>query len=158
YAFGIGQDTRYFNGILENLTLLGLHLEDLFIDNLLPGYQEMETGDNKNFVKNARMGIAELQKRFSRVKGSNNLPVFLTSYDVYMAVMKEGEKLYPASGIYKIQTEIPIPASKNMLGRPLIPLFRHKKYELNEHEAYSNHIIKYLFCSCPTDNINSLVK
>lgn len=92
----------------------------------------------------ARLGITELLKRFSKVIGSKNLPVFLTSYEVYKAVMKEGEQLYPASGLYSLQTEIPIPASKNLLNRQLIPLFRHTNYELKGYEEYSNHVREFL--------------
>jgi hypothetical protein len=55
---------------------------------------------------------------FAKVKNSKNLPVFLTSYEVYEAVMKESEKLYPAAAFYNLQTEVPIPAAKNLPGRP----------------------------------------
>jgi hypothetical protein len=34
YAFGIGQDDRYFRDIQENQNSLGLHLEDVYIQNL----------------------------------------------------------------------------------------------------------------------------
>jgi len=44
YVFGIGRDHRYFSGILSNLQLLGLHLEDLYIQNLVIEYSDEETG------------------------------------------------------------------------------------------------------------------
>jgi hypothetical protein len=43
YVFGIGQDHRYFSDILSNLQLLDLHLEDLYIQNLVPEYLDEET-------------------------------------------------------------------------------------------------------------------
>jgi len=144
YAFGIGLDPRYFNGILENLNLLGLHLEDLYIDNLLPDYQKAETGKNKDFVKDAKLGIPDLLKRFATVKGSKSMPVFLTSYEVYKAVLKGDDKIWTAGELYNLETDIPIPASANSLGRPLIPLFRHTKYNLNKQDQYRSHVLEYL--------------
>jgi len=31
FAFGVGQDPRYFKPILDNLNVLGLHLEDIYL-------------------------------------------------------------------------------------------------------------------------------
>ena len=144
YAFGIGQDPRYFSGILENLNKLGLHLEDLYIDNLLPDYQAKETGKNKDFVKHAKLGIPDLLKRIAKVNDSKNLPVFLTSFEVYKTVLKESEKIWTAKELYNLETEVPVPAVKNLLGRPLIPLFRHSDYKLNKFPIYLRNIRNYL--------------
>ncbi|HPE56374.1 MAG TPA: hypothetical protein P5514_09115 [Bacteroidales bacterium] len=140
YAFGIGQDPRYFQGILENLNLLGLHLEDIYIDNLMTGYQGHETSKNKNFVTAARQHVPELKKQLSKIKNSKNLPVFITAYDIYKALLKDGEKVQTAQSLYSLETEIPIPVEKNLLGRSLIPLFRHDDYTLSHHKEY----LKYL--------------
>ncbi|MCB0824019.1 MAG: hypothetical protein KDC09_15080 [Bacteroidales bacterium] len=144
YAFGIGQDPRYFQGILENLNLLGLHLEDIYIDNLMTGYQGQETSKNKNFATAARQHVPELKKRLYKIKNSKNLPVFITAYDIYKALLKDGEKVLTAHALYSLESEIPIPAEKNLMGRPLIPLFRHDDYKLESRTDYKNYLLGYL--------------
>jgi len=53
FAFGIGQNPNYFRVILQNLNEVGLHLEDIYIQNLLPDYQDKETGNNETFKRKA---------------------------------------------------------------------------------------------------------
>jgi len=144
HAFGIGQDPRYFNDILGNLNALNLHLEDLYIQNLIADYQEKETGKNKQFIQKARIGAPLVAKEFNKVDGSKNIPVFLTAYDVYKALLKEDEKVLSAKALYNLETNIPIPSDKNLLNRPLIPLFRHRDYQLKKHPKYTQRVIQYL--------------
>ena len=140
YAFGIGQNPNYFRAILNNLNLLGIHLEDVFIQNLIPGYQEKVTGKNKSFFEKAKGSANAVATEFNKIDRTKRIPVFLTAEDVYKAVMKDKEELFSAESIYRLNAKIPIVASSNLLERPLIPLFRHSKYALSEWPDYTNHV------------------
>ncbi|MCD4731657.1 MAG: hypothetical protein K8R74_13715 [Bacteroidales bacterium] len=144
YAFGIGQNASYFNDILENLNFLGIHLEDVYIQNLLSTYQSEETSKNNHFIQDARKNIPNLKRELAQIKRSSSLPGFLTAYDNYKGVFKEGEKIKSPSDLYTTEEEIPIPPYKNLLNRPLIPLFRHSNYQLDKHPKYKQRLIQYL--------------
>jgi hypothetical protein len=51
--------------------------------------------------------------------------------------LNDGERKWKASEIYALKTEIPIPPEANKLGRPLIPLYRHYRYNLLKWPDYS---------------------
>lgn len=138
YAFGIGQDARYFSKILENLKRIGLHLEDLYIQNLLPEFQDKQTTENKNYEKAAGGNTYAIAAEFDRIDPSKNLKVFLTAEKVYKAVIKEGKIIKQYGTFYNLETDIPIPASDNLLGRPLIPFFRHEDYDLVHWPKYES--------------------
>ena len=61
HAFGIGEHPNYFRLILSNLNNLGLHLEDIYIQNLVQEYQNMETGLNKEFTAKASSLISSIK-------------------------------------------------------------------------------------------------
>lgn len=140
YAFGIGQNPNYFRAILNNLNLLDIHLEDVYIQNLLSGYQDKETGKNKLFIEEAKVNAKLVASEFNKVDPSKKIPVFLTAEDIYKALMKNGENMFSAELIYKLMTELPIKASSNLLDRTLIPLYRHTKYDLSKWPNYLKHI------------------
>ncbi len=142
YAFGIGQNPNYFRVILDNISLLGIHLEDVYIQNLVPEYQEQETGKNKLFIEKAKKSAKLIAGEFSKVDSTRKIPVFLTAEDIYKAVITNKENIFSAESIYNLNVNIPIKASLNLLGRPLIPLFRHEKYGLSNWPDYVNRIEK----------------
>ena len=128
FAFGIGQNPNYFRVILQNLNEVGLHLEDLYIQNLLPEYQEEETGKNENFKHKASENAKAIAIEFNAIDPVKKLPVFITAEDVYKAVLNKDEIGFKAEELYNLKTEIPFPPDLNKLRRPLIPMFRHDKY------------------------------
>ncbi len=140
YAFGIGQNPNYFRAILNNLNLLDIHLEDVYIQNLLSGYQEKETGKNKDFIEKGKANSSLVASEFNKVDPSKKIPVFLTAEDIYKALIKNGKNMFSAESIYQLAVECPMKASSNLLDRPLIPLYRHTKYDLSKWSDYSNHI------------------
>ncbi|MDZ7740187.1 MAG: hypothetical protein U5Q03_00030 [Bacteroidota bacterium] len=85
-----------------------------------------------------------IASEFNRIDNTKSIPVFLRAEDIYKAVMKEGEKLYKPKELYSLQAEIPIPASANLLGRPLVNLFRHGVYSLNKWEGYKEQLNEVL--------------
>jgi len=144
FAFGIGQDPRYFKPILDNLNVLGLHLEDVYIDNLLSGYQEIVTGKNKQFIEKAREHCPEFVRKLNRAVPDKTIPVFITAHVIYKVLLKDGVKVSSAMDLYDLKPGIPVPAGKNLLGRPLIPLFRHNDYRLNKKKEYAAYLNKCL--------------
>lgn len=128
FAFGIGQNPNYFRKMLLDLNQVGLHLEDIYIQNLLPEYQEKETGKNKDFRHKASGNTQAIAREFNKIDPSKRIPVFVTAYVVYKAILDEDAKKFKAEELYNLETEIPVPANQNKLSRPIIPLFRHDKY------------------------------
>ncbi len=130
FSFGIGKDARYFRQIMDNLNLIGLHLEDLFIQNLIVDYQEKDTTKNKSWKQDASRYIEERILEFKQVDPYRKLPVFLTSQVLYDVLLNDGEDHYTSTNLYNLHSIIPIPSDKNKLGWPLFPLYRHNRYKL----------------------------
>lgn len=149
FVFGITQDHRYFKDILANLNQLGLHLEDIYIQNLVPEYQEQETSKNRNWKTTAKRFIQDREREFDLVDASCKKPVFITSKILYDVLLRPTEKIADAKNLYDLRIPVPIPADANWLGRPLIPLFRHYKYQLKYYPQYIQHIKAVLFFSQP---------
>jgi hypothetical protein len=53
--------------------------------------------------------------------------------------MNPGEKLLSASELYQSE-DVVIPPEKNLLGRPLIALYRHPRYNCNKQPVYFKRI------------------
>ncbi len=85
FAFGIGQNPNYFRKMLLDLNQVGLHLEDLYIQNLLPDYQDKETGKNENFKHKALENAKAIAIEFNAIDPVKKVPVFITAEDVYKA-------------------------------------------------------------------------
>lgn len=151
FVFGISQDHRYFSDILANLQLLGLHLEDLYIQNLLTEYLDEETGKNKNWEVKAERHVATRKTEFDTIDPTGQIPVFLTAERLYQFLLNDDEKKWKASELYALKTKIPVPPEVNKLGRPLIPLYRHKNYHLDIWMNYHEVLIE-IISSINTNN------
>jgi hypothetical protein len=109
-------------------------------------YQAEETSRNKNWNREALKNIAPRKLEFDAVDPAGRVPVFLTSERLYKVLMNEGEPLLTATELYH-QDNVVIPAEKNKLGRPLIALYRHPRYNTREKVGYfcrvKNALAKY---------------
>ena len=144
FAFGIGKDARYFRPILDNLNLIGLHLEDLYVQNMIVEYQDLETSKNKQWEKDSIYSIKERIKEFRKIDSYNKIPVFLTSQELYNVLLNDGEARFSPDKLYSLTASIPILPNQNKLGWTLFPLFRNRKYNLKYWPEYKNEIIQYL--------------
>ena len=144
YAFGIGQNPNYFRVILQNLNEIGLHLEDVYIQNLLPEYQKKETGKNKDFKLKASENAKTIAREFNKIDPTKRIPVFLTAKDVYRAIYRGNESVPTCKSFYNLETKIPICANDNLLERPAIPLFRNGYYELTEWPKYKLQLLNIM--------------
>lgn len=140
YVFGIGEDNRYFSDILSNLQLIDLHLEDVYIQNLVADYQKEETSANKEWKQIAIKSIEERKIEFDYIDKNRNIPVFLTSELLYKVLLVSDAQNHKAEEFYSMEAPLPIPASNNLLNRPLLPLYRHFRYKLNEHKSYLSYL------------------
>lgn len=135
-----GPDRRYFSAINNNLLELDLCYEtDVYVQNLVVDYQPAETTKNKDWNNVALRSITDRKHEFDAVDVTRRIPVFLTSERLYKVLMNDGEPLLTAKELYE-QENVVIPADKNKLGRPLIALYRHPKYNYEAQENYFNRI------------------
>jgi hypothetical protein len=148
YAFGINSgDTRYFNGILNNLSLVGLQLEDLYVQNVVPEYLEEETSKNKNWEKKADEWLPILKQELDTIDPKKKKPAFVTAERIMKILVSDGYKLPKASEIYseEVLNLIYLKPENNKLGRPLIALYRHPIYNLKGKRHYIELIKKMAF-------------
>ncbi|MBA7551660.1 hypothetical protein ES705_44208 [subsurface metagenome] len=115
FVFGIGQNPNYFWKMLLDLNQVGLHLEDLYIQTLLPDYQDKETGKNENFKHKASENAKAIAIEFNAIDPLKKVPVFITAEDVYKAVLNEHEIGFKVEELYSLETEIPVPPDLNKL-------------------------------------------
>jgi hypothetical protein len=131
-----GSDLRYFAAIHNNLLELDLdYTLNLYVQNLITDYQTEETSKNKQWNLFAKESIPDRRAEFDKIDPDVKLPVFLTSERLYKVLMNPGEKLLSASALYQSENVV-IPAEKNLLGRPLIALYRHPSYNYNKQPEY----------------------
>jgi len=83
YVFGIGKDDRYFRDIVANLNLIGLHMEDIYVRNLITEYQKLETGRNKDWEKIAEEFLHKRIEEFDKADPKRTLPVLVTAQRLY---------------------------------------------------------------------------
>jgi hypothetical protein len=139
-VFDIGGDKRYFAGILKNLNELNLTMEDIYVQNLIPEYREVESSKDKNWIKAAQGFISARKTEFDKLDPSRTVPVFLTSELIYKALLNDNEKPRSAKDIYNTLGEFFIPASMNKLGRPLVPFYRHLAYSMKNKQEIASKI------------------
>lgn len=136
YVFDIGGDRRYFAGVLENLNLLNLTLDDIYVQNLITDYQDEETTKNDHWGEIAIQYITERKEEFDNTDPNKLVPIFLTSEHLYKVLLHPNQKRHTASELYSNNDLIPIKPEDNRLGRPLIPLYRHYSYRLEKQTDY----------------------
>ena len=135
-----GPDLRYFSAIRKNLVELDLDfVTEIYVQNLVVDYQPDETTKNKNWNNEALKSIEQRKKEFDDVDPNHRVPVLLTSERLYKVLMNAGEPLLTAKKLYE-QESVMIPADKNKLGRPLIALYRHPKYNYSRQIDYFNRV------------------
>jgi len=148
YAFGINSgDTRYFDGILRNLSLVGIELEDLYVQNVVPEYLDAETSKNKDWEKKAEEWLPHLRQELDEVDPDKNKPAFVTAERIMKFLVNNDYKLPKASEIYSedVQNLMYVKPEDNKLGRPLIALYRHPRYNLRSNRHYIGLIKKMNF-------------
>ncbi len=122
---------------MEQLKAIDLKWETVYTQNLCRNYFDLETGVNKIWKKVAEEFWVERMKEELSVFDPK-IPVLLTSQLLLEVLGDKKTSKYTAPEIYECKREIPIPADKNKLGRPLIALYRGKNpnYKVSYHLKY----------------------
>lgn len=139
-------DDRYFKGIEDNLSLIGLTMRDIYVQNVCQNYFEKETGEQeKDWKKAAKVWIPYLKKELD-ANFDKNIPVIATAEIIMKVLLKDGVKPAAAKSIYSAKHKIPFAKSSNKLGRPLVPIYRHFQYTLKDEKwkAYRTMVAEYL--------------
>lgn len=141
-VFGIGSgDARYFKDILQNLKAIGLELEDVYIQNLIPVYMKKETQMNKLWNEIAEYFVEHLRKEFYQIDKKGNTPVLVTAEKILKFLLSD-KKIYQKAKEYYSYPELllPIKATQNKLNRLVLPFYRHQAYKLNlpDQQKYRN--------------------
>lgn len=140
YVFGIKKDKRYFASINANLRSLSLDLECVYVQNLLTAYQDYVTSDHPNWKEEAQKYVKARKAEFDSIDNSGKLPVFLTSELLYKVLLNDGEIPMKPTELYNSETDFFIPANRNKLSRPLIPLYRHPAYSMKNKPEYAKRV------------------
>ena len=133
YVFGLEKPrSRYFISIRRNLKKLGLSLDNIYVQNVIQNYFNVETSRNKYWYDCALLWLDylkdELDERFDR-----EVPVYVTSWEILTALIgKDTIKTYSPNTIYKSSKFFS--QKENYLGRDLVCLFRNPEYSLEKSE------------------------
>lgn len=140
-VFGIGTgDHRYFRDVLANLKAIGLCLEDIYVQNVIPYYMKKETTPNKLWNKIAEMVLADLIQELDSFDRKRKIPIFMTSEVIYKFLLLDKKNYHKPRDLYNIEEYLPVNKERNKLGRKLFPLYRHYHYSLttDRFENYKN--------------------
>jgi hypothetical protein len=80
YVFGLeNSKSIYFEGIMNNLSEVGITLEDTYVQNVIRVYQEKETSqmDKEEWIRIAKDWVPKLIEELSAIP--KNVPVLITS-------------------------------------------------------------------------------
>lgn len=131
YVFALVDTPQVFKGFVtthtNQLKALGLTWDDVYVQNLCRNHFFKETSKNLRVWKKAAVGywIDNLKDELNDLKIPESIPVLLTSKYLFDVLVSDKTlKKKSAREFYLGKETIPVPASKNLLGRPLIPLYR----------------------------------
>ena len=150
HVFAIGSDDpdfqRFVIGWEKRLNAIGLEWQTIYAQNLCRNYFIQETSENKIWEYVAKKWIPLLKEELDQF--DKKIPVLLTSEFLYHVLLNEKLELSRANDFYCNPpiASIPILPEANELGRPLIPFYRHFRYDIckDKNEPYRNSIRKII--------------
>ncbi|MEO8514568.1 MAG: hypothetical protein ABI543_13485 [Ignavibacteria bacterium] len=133
---------QYFSSINNNIRLLGLNKDNIYVQNVVRNYMTKETADNRLWFDFAELWKPLLLEDLDKLDPKKELPVFATAECVLKALLNlPDEKKIPANKYYN--DRIIVKPEENYLGRTLIPCFRgHYKY--SEFPLYVEYIKQFV--------------
>ena len=131
-VFGIGSgDARYFKDILLNLNAIGLELEGVYVQNLIPVHLESETSKNKKWSEIAEYFVDHLRKEFYQIDKKENIPILVTAEKILKFLLIDKKDCHKAKECYESpELFLPIQKIQNKLARLIFPFYRHPVYKL----------------------------
>lgn len=142
YVFGIKEDKRFFAGIKGNLRDIGLSIDDIYVQNLITNYLDADTSEGKGWMQEAARHVESRRQEFDAIDPARKFPVFLTSEVLHRLLVLDGQRSSAAADLYANPQFIPLKPESNKLGRALIPLYRHSRYQLKKQKEYTARLIQ----------------
>ncbi len=128
------EKSPYFRSIRKNIDLIeGLSMGEVYVQNLCRNYFTQETSKNKSWVDIARGYWADFLAEELNNMFEPSVPVLITTEFILKACLTKG-KAEKASNLY--EGCLTIPGKDNLLGREMIPFYRHYKYSLDQWGGY----------------------
>lgn len=128
FAFALeGTNPRYNQFISshqKNLNTIDLKWNNLYVQNLCLNYFQKETSKNLKLWKQTVREFWTYQLYNELSIFPITIPVLLTAQCLLEVLAFGGYEKIPAIDFYECRSPIPVPADKNLLGRPLIPFYR----------------------------------
>lgn len=128
FAFALeGTNPRYNQFISshqKNLNTIDLKWNNLYVQNLCLNYFQKETSKNLKLWKQTVREFWTYQLYNELSIFPSTIPVLLTAQYLLEVLAFGGYEKIPAIDFYECRSPIPVPADKNLLGRPLIPFYR----------------------------------
>jgi hypothetical protein len=139
-VFDIGRDERYFVGINSNLELIGLSLDNVFVENMVRNYMNKETRSNPQWDYFAVKWFQYINDELNSIDPEKKLPVFVTAERLLKFLLNDPFYIGIPDEYYNGAKDIPLPPEDNKFERSLIPLYRHPSYSLDKQELYRNRL------------------
>jgi len=135
------KDSPFFRPILNNIKQVNLNLNNIYAQNLVRNYCEEETSKNKDWSEMAKYWIDIFKKDLEQF--SKDIPVFVTAW-IILKALTNNEVIKQLSPNLIYEECRFIKPNENLLGRTIIPLFRHPRYQIKSKKwiDYKNTIIK----------------
>ncbi|MBA4311175.1 MAG: hypothetical protein C0417_00955 [Chlorobiaceae bacterium] len=150
YAFALPDGRKYHfeqfvEGHRKQLEAIRLSWDQVYVQNLCQNYFTEETSQNKReWELAAGIWIPELQGELEQFH--NDIPILLTSQLLLHVLLHDRKNARRAEEYYYCRegAAVPIQAEHNKLSCPLIPLYRHPKYNLSNWKQYGGMVCKHL--------------
>ncbi|MCK5470854.1 MAG: hypothetical protein KAI99_20165, partial [Cyclobacteriaceae bacterium] len=84
----------------------------------------------------AELWIQELKEELDIL--TPNIPVLLSSEMLYQVLLNSDIEKVKAKDFYELKVPFLIKPTGNKLNRPLIPFYRHYRYDISKWERYKN--------------------
>ena len=144
FVFDIGSDKRYFSSINQNLEVIGLSLENVFVENMVRNYMDQETASNTKWDLFAEKWLPYIKQEFDSIDPAKKIPVLITAQVILKFLSLTPLEIGKPGDYYKGIRKIPIPSLENKLGRNLIPFYRHLEYSLKKQDNYREKVNKII--------------
>lgn len=138
-VFGLkNPKSAYFRGIKDNLKAVGLRMPDVFVQNVCRNYFNEVTNKNDEWEEVARLWVPILKKELDS-QFDRNIPVLLTAKKIFNVLVNDRDLIRKPVKEFYDEVRF-IQANENLLGRLLIPFYRHPAYRLKLWPVYGKEI------------------
>ncbi|MFB5066861.1 MAG: hypothetical protein ACE3NC_06745 [Candidatus Wallacebacter cryptica] len=147
YAFGLeDHNSQYFSLIKANLDVIGVELDEIFVQNVCRNYFVRETSKlpPRTWLRAASHWIPYLKEELdSHPQLSVDTPVLVTA-EIILKALAPDVHTWRTRNVDYYRNCTFIEPNQNLLERKLIPLYRHQDYALGNWGDYAEAVVKAL--------------